>query len=39
MNFKKLMLSLEKTIEEDLKDDPLARVRIKTLSAGLKANE
>jgi len=39
MNFKKLMLSLEKTIEEDLKDDPLATIRIKTLSAGLKAIE
>ena len=39
MNFKKLMLSLEKRIEEDLQDDHLARIRIKTLSAGLQAIE
>ena len=39
MNFKKLMLGLEELIKEDLKDDHLAQIRIKTLSAGLNAIE
>ena len=33
------MISLEELLNEDLKDDPLAKIRIKTLSAGLKAIE
>ena len=39
MNFKKLMLSLEDLLDKDLKNDPLAKIRIKTLAAGLKAIE
>jgi len=39
LNFKKLMLALDKMISEELEEDPLARVRIKTLMTGLKAVE